>query len=178
MEPTDEQLLADARHDVEAFAALYRRHAGPLLAYCVRRTGDPERGADVMAEVFAVALRRVLSGRHLPDVVAPWLYGVARNQAAEAVRRGIAEDRARRRLGIEPHELTDVDIERIERDTDAAVLVALDDLPEPERAAIRARVVDETAYADIAAAAGVSQATARQRVSRGLARLRTRLERE
>jgi RNA polymerase sigma-70 factor (ECF subfamily) len=49
-------------------------------------------------------------------------------------------------------------------------------LPESQRDAIRAHVVDEKSYAELAAEFGVPEGTVRQRVSRGLARLRMTLE--
>jgi RNA polymerase sigma-70 factor (ECF subfamily) len=51
----------------------------------------------------------------------------------------------------------------------------LDELPRDQRAALRARLVDERAYGEIAGAEGVSEAAIRQRVSRGLAGLRRRM---
>jgi hypothetical protein len=53
---TDEAVLVSARTDAEAFTRFYRRHAAPVLGYLVRRTGDPELGADLTAETFACAL--------------------------------------------------------------------------------------------------------------------------
>src|SRR5215212_3820228 len=175
-DPTDEELLARAGADVEAFAALYRRHSRLLLGYCVRRLEDPELAADTVAEVFAVALRAALRGER-PESVARWLYGIARNKAADAQRRGRAEDRARRRLGIGRIELSDEGAERVLALSDVEILrVELDRLPADERDAVEARMLDDRPYVEIAAAAGVTPAAARQRVSRGLARLRTRLE--
>jgi DNA-directed RNA polymerase specialized sigma24 family protein len=55
-------------------------------------------------------------------------------------------------------------------------LAALAQLPEDERDATGARVIDERDYADIAAAHGTSQAAIRQRVSRGLAKLAGRVK--
>jgi len=53
---SDEALLLAARRDAEAFAEFYRRHARPLAGYLVRRTGDAEAAADLLAETFASAL--------------------------------------------------------------------------------------------------------------------------
>ena len=53
---TDEALLLAARTDADAFSQFYRRHAAPVLSYLVRRTRDPELGADLTAETFACAL--------------------------------------------------------------------------------------------------------------------------
>lgn len=172
---TDEQLLAAAVVEPEAFAVFYRRHARPLAAYFVRRTRDPERAADLTAEAFAVALdgaRRFDPGRG-PAVA--WLYGIARNLLFAAERRGRGEDRARRRLGMERLVLDDgalADVEALGADDLATVL---DGLPAGQRDAVRARVLEERGYAEIAAAARTSESVIRKRVSRGLAGLRGRL---
>jgi RNA polymerase sigma-70 factor (ECF subfamily) len=75
-------------------------------------------------------------------------------------------------------ELTDEMLERVESIADAErarVDVALAELPDDQRAAVHARVLDDREYDEIAADHDVSEPTARQRVSRGLAALRTRL---
>lgn len=51
----------------------------------------------------------------------------------------------------------------------------LDGLPPEQRDAVRARVLDERGYPDIALAAETSESVIRKRVSRGLAGLRERL---
>jgi RNA polymerase sigma-70 factor (ECF subfamily) len=69
-------------------------------------------------------------------------------------------------------------LERVEAIADAelaTVEVALAALPEGQAAAVRARVLEDSGYDEIAAALRVSEPTARQRVSRGLAALRARL---
>jgi DNA-directed RNA polymerase specialized sigma24 family protein len=54
---TDEDALAAAAGDPDAFAVFYRRHAAGLLAFLVRRlAGQVELAADVCAEAFATAL--------------------------------------------------------------------------------------------------------------------------
>ena len=72
--------------------------------------------------------------------------------------------------------LTEDDVAEFSRLADEVTVVdLLDELPEEQRAAVRARLVDERAYGDIALAEGVSEAAIRQRVSRGLASLRERI---
>ena len=48
-------------------------------------------------------------------------------------------------------------------------------LPPDEREAVRAHVIEGRDYSEIAAAAVISEAAARMRVSRGLGRLRARM---
>ena len=51
----------------------------------------------------------------------------------------------------------------------------LDALPADQRSALRAQVLDDRTYGEIAVAEGVSEAAVRQRVSRGLSSLRQRI---
>jgi RNA polymerase sigma factor (sigma-70 family) len=176
-ETTDEMLLASVATEPDAFAAFYRRHEDRILRYFLRRGATAELAADLTAEVFAAAL--VASGRF--DSQGPavaWLYGIARNTLASSRRRGRVEARARGRLGMAPVELSEDSLERIVAlEAEAAASEALDGLSAVERAAVEARVLDERDYRDIAAELRCSEAVVRQRVSRGLARLRRQLER-
>lgn len=172
-----ELLSATARGDVEAFAAFYRRHLPQVVAFCLRATGDPELGADLTGEVFAAALAGCARYRPEHPTAAPWLAGIAQNKLRESRRRGRVENATRRRLRMSPLALDDADLERVEELAALAgrALTALEGLPEPERDAVRARVVDERAYREIAAELRCSESVVRQRVSRGLARVRARL---
>jgi RNA polymerase sigma factor (sigma-70 family) len=170
----DEDLLAD--RDAASFEAFYVRHVTNVLAFFSRRTRDPELAADLTAETFAAALagRR----RYRPQAGAPsaWLFGIAMKKLADAQRRGYADQRARRRLGMERLELDDADVAHIE--ALAASIRAnalLEGLQSDQRHAIRAHVLDERPYAEIAAQQQVSEAAVRERVSRGLAAVRARM---
>jgi RNA polymerase sigma-70 factor (ECF subfamily) len=106
-----------------------------------------------------------------------WLFSIAGHQLIDAVRRGQVEDRARQRLGIEPRVLTDDDLASID-----GLLAGEDDvdpllagLPEDQRDAVRARVLQDRDYTEIARSLAVSEAVVRKRVSRGLATLRGQL---
>src|SRR5918998_4925990 len=111
---SDETLLAALATEPEAFAPFYRRHVAPLLAYFVRRTGSAELAADLTAETFAAALDGVRRFDPARGPAVGWLYGIARRQLSHALRRGAVEDRARKRLGMQPLVLTDEALERVE----------------------------------------------------------------
>ena len=173
-ELTDEELLASPVP--EQFALFYRRHAHFVLGYFARATHDAEAAADLTAETFAAALRG--RSRFTPggSPASSWLYGIAAHKLADWRRRGYAEDRARRRLGMERIELTAEEAADIEQMAgDVAVLSYMSTLPPEQGDAVRERVLRERDYATIAAAQGVSEQVARKRVSRGLAALRARL---
>jgi RNA polymerase sigma factor (sigma-70 family) len=155
---------------------LYRDHARRLAGYLMRATGDPEAAADLTAETFAAAL--LTRERYRPELGArrTWLYGIAAHKLTDWRRRGYAEDRARRRLRIERPALSDGDVAELHRLAgEVTVIGFLEELPGDQRKAVRARLLDERAYGEIAVAEGVSEAAIRQRVSRGLASLRQRI---
>jgi len=182
-ERSDEELLAAARAEPEAFAVFYRRHVRALSAYFWRRTRDAETTADLAAETFAAALDGCARFDPTRGPAIGWLYGIAHRQLGTLARRGTVEQRARRRLGMVRLELDDAALERIEADAvregpQARVLEELAGLPAEQRAAVEARVLHELDYAQIALAAGASEVVVRKRVSRGLAALRGRLGRD
>ena len=90
-------------------------------------------------------------------------------------RKGRVEARARRRLGMAPLVLTEESVERIAA-LDGSALALVSELPGDQQDAVRARVIDERDYADIAKDMRCSEAVVRKRVSRGLGTLRGRLE--
>jgi RNA polymerase sigma factor (sigma-70 family) len=180
---TDGELLRRAaRGDADAFSVLYRRHETIVAGYLMRRARDPELAADLAAETFAAAIAGAGSFRDEGQSALAWLLGIARNVLARTWERGAVERRARERLGIERVAVSDATLERVEALLDGSdparnpLLKALEELPDAQREAIRSHVLDEEPYADLAARLGVSEATVRQRVSRGLGRLRTTLE--
>jgi RNA polymerase sigma-70 factor (ECF subfamily) len=171
---SDELLLAGT--DPRDFEEFYSRHVDTLLSFFSRRMRNADVAADLTAETFAAALssRR----RYRPQAGTPiaWLFGIAMKKLADAQRRGYAEQRARRRLGMERIELTDADIARIDALGETMIAsTLLEALAPDQRAAIRAHVLDERSYAEIAADEHVSEAVVRKRVSRGLASVRERM---
>jgi RNA polymerase sigma factor (sigma-70 family) len=171
----DETLLASARSHPVAFGAFYRRHEDRVLSYFLARVGDPEVAADLTAETFAAALSSAHRFKPRGEPAAAWLFGIAGNTLAMSRRRGRVEARARQRLGMAPLELSDEAIERI-AELDEVALTLVKDLPADQQEAVRARVIDERDYADIARDMRCSEAVVRKRVSRGLRAMRTHLE--
>ena len=171
-------MAAVTRGDEAAFSALYRRYLPLVTRWCLRQTGSRELAADLTAEVFAAALRS--SRRYRPErgTVGAWLTGIARNKLLESRRRGRVEDSARRRLGLEPVALADADLERVEElaSVDIELEGLLAGLSADQRQALLLRVVEERSYEEIAAELRCSESVVRQRVSRSLKTLKSRLE--
>jgi RNA polymerase sigma factor (sigma-70 family) len=181
MHRTDKQLLeAAVDGSTDAFAAFYTRHVKSLLAFFMWRTGDAEVAADLASETFAAALAgiRTYRGEAQPG---SWLYGIARRKLALSRRRGRVESSARVRVAMRRIQLEQSDVEEIASLVQALppatpALDLLERLPEPQREAIRARMLDELEYPEIPQGLRCSEAVVRKRISRGLRTLRAELD--
>jgi RNA polymerase sigma-70 factor (ECF subfamily) len=175
---TDEAaLLAAARSSAAGFAAFYRHFERPVVGFFFNGTGRADLAADLTAETFARALESIAAFDPARGRADQWLFGIARNVLAESYRRGRVEASARRRLGMAPLVLDDHAAETIARLSadQRSASSALTSLPADQRRAIEARVLHDRPYPEIAAELSCSEALIRQRVSRGLRALRTRL---
>jgi RNA polymerase sigma factor (sigma-70 family) len=160
-------------------ARLYRLHAESVLGYFARRTYQPDVAVDLMAETFAAAFedRADFAGEG-DDRALAWIYGIAHHRLASFFRRGEVEQRALRRLGVQRRPLEDWEYDRIEQLAGLSQMreqidVSLADLGVDQREAIKLRVLEERSYPEVARALGISEQTARARVSRALRTLRT-----
>jgi RNA polymerase sigma-70 factor (ECF subfamily) len=165
--------------DRAVIAQLYRDESERLLVFFARRLYDAQLAVDLVGETFARAYEG--QRRFRGSDPAPWLWGIARNVLHDAYRRGSAERRAMTRLGAQRIELGDDECRRIEElaglaDLRALVAGALEDLSPEQRVAVQLRVVDELDYVQVARRLGVSEITARARVSRGLRALAVALD--
>lgn len=178
--PDDATLLAAAADgDESAFEAFYHRYLAAVTGFHLRRTGRREIAFDLTAETFAAVV--IGCGDYDPErgSAAGWLFGIAANKLRQSLRRGRVEDAARRRLRHEPVLVDDEDLARVDElaaQGEDSVTALLAELPAQQREAITARVLDERPYEEIAADLRCSEAVVRQRVHRGLQRLRQRLE--
>lgn len=66
---------ADDSAHRQRFRKLWDDHYADVLAFALRRVGDREIAADVVAETYLTAWRR---RDQLPDDARPWLFGAAR----------------------------------------------------------------------------------------------------
>lgn len=179
LDATDGDLLGRCRGgDREAYGVFYARHREAILSYLAHRVAEPEAAADLMAETFAGALLAVRdSARELPAVPIAWLYAIARNLLIDSLRRGRVDAAARRRLGLARLVLDDEDVERVNEIASAIDFLerSAGSLPEADWEVLRARVLDEEPYSELARRLRCSEAVVRKRVSRAKAHLRTAL---
>lgn len=157
--------------DSERFTELFQRTHISLLAYAVRRVADPADAADVVAETFVVAWRRI---DEVPPVGEdlPWLYGVARrvlaNHRRGQRRRDALADRLRQVL-------TEATTPGPEDGQIAAVTEALARLRPPDQEILRLLAWEGLSHEEIAVALGIGRGAVRVRLHRARARLATEL---
>jgi RNA polymerase sigma factor (sigma-70 family) len=169
-----DSLLVEAQADPSAFSAFYDAYSDRVLRFLARRVFDPEVAFDLLSETFAKALERRMQFRgDSPAEEQAWLFAIARTELSHYWRSGRVERAALERFSVSIPTLSAVEHDRIESLTGLTALEgpldsALRALPAEQRRAVELRVVDDLSYADLAAALGVSEPTARARVSRGL----------
>jgi RNA polymerase sigma-70 factor (ECF subfamily) len=149
------------------FEEVYAANRGPILGYVLRRAGNPDDAADVVAETFLTAWRR------LDDVPAGeqarlWLYGVARRVLANHQR---GEHRRSELAGRLRAELTACWREPEYPGDLAGVAAAFAGLPGADRELLALAFWEELDNGQIAAVLGCSRNAVRIRLHRARRRL-------
>jgi RNA polymerase sigma-70 factor, ECF subfamily len=156
----------------DRFEVIFSRYSAGVLGYLLRRLEDSEDAADLMAEVFAIAWRRI-------DTVPPgeearlFLYGIARNVLANhrrgSVRRNRLADRLRQQLAVRTKP------DSVPNSSDA-LTEALADLPAADRELLTLTAWEQLTPAEIATLLDLDSATVRARLTRARGRLRRLLD--
>lgn len=168
--------------DPEGFIEFYRCESASVLTFCARRVLGAETALDLTAETFAQAYRGRVGFRGTTELEArAWVLTIARRQIGRYLRRGRLDRRALQTLGMQIPVIDPGEADEIERRAGLPQLRAalggeLERLSADQRRALRLRVVEERPYEDVARILGVTEATARARVSRGLRALAGSLE--
>lgn len=149
------------------FEELYEANRGPVLAYLLRRTASPDDAADVLAETFLTAWRRLddapagLEGRL-------WLYGVARRSLANHRR----SERRRSELAERLHTELAVSYRPPDLSGQLADLAdALGSLAEPDRELLGLVAWEKLDHQQIASVLGCSRNAVDVRLHRARRRL-------
>lgn len=175
---SDAELLVLTPSLPDAFAVFFVRHSRAIASYIWRHTGNPDVAADLTSETFAVALESVARYDPAKGDARGWLFGIAKITMLASYRQQRSEWSARLRLGHSVPGYSDGAWEEAEARIDASLpglVDGVDELPRAERRAVVARILEEREYAEIAASEEATEAAIRQRVKRGLARLRQQI---
>lgn len=161
------------RRQQQDFDGLFRAHYPEIVRYLTVRLGSREEADDLAAEVFLEALRRVPGLRWRGKPVLAWLYRVAANMAADAVRRRGREMPAPDVVTVAPAE--EVAERLAERE---ALTRALRSLPREHQLVVHLRLVEGYSFAEVSRVTGRSVGACQMLVLRAARRLREQLERE
>jgi RNA polymerase sigma factor (sigma-70 family) len=155
----------------QRFEELVVRHQQAVCATAFAVVRNQARSEEIAQEAFLIAWRRLECA---PGVVtAAWICGVARNLARNAVRRRTEVMMEVDRAAV----MQDTRDALIEREDASRVEALLAELPERYREAVVLYYRGDNSMVEVAAALGISEATAKQRVHRGRAQLRESLAR-
>jgi RNA polymerase sigma-70 factor (ECF subfamily) len=168
---SDDELLVS--RDPAAFGVFYARHVRGVERFFARHVGF-DAAEDLAAETFASAL--VARRRFVPGATPAvgWLYTIARRRLVDFQRRGQVRQRTLKALASEATRWEPQAASWSEEATELD-LGLLRHLPRDQRDAIVAHVIHDRDYGQLASDLRVSEASIRQRVSRGLTALRNPL---
>lgn len=176
-------MLAYAGGQATAFEHLYDRHSLRIWRYLYRNTADAALADDLGQEVW-FAVVDAAPGYQVKARFTTWLFTLAHHKLVDHWRShkrhasldeetpdGMAlAETLFAHSGFEPERLQG------RKDVARALLEALAALPEPQRAAFLLQAEADMSVAEIAAATGVPQETAKTRLRYARARLREALE--
>jgi RNA polymerase sigma-70 factor (ECF subfamily) len=158
--------LDAAAGDRAAFSELYRRYAGMVYAIALGSFDRPDAD-DVVQEVFLQALRHLPRLRS-PEAFGRWLSTITRNTVRSTFRR----------RAVEAGDVVDVAIDPAHgQHLEArAALGTIRELPRAYRETLMMRLVEGMTGPEIAERTGLTPASVRVNLHRGMKLLRTRLD--
>ena len=151
--------------DREAFDALLRDLAPPLLRYLTRVTGDSSLAEDVLQESL-IAIVRKIRWLHDASLVRPWAYRIASRQAFRALKKRGGP------IALPVEELEAVTMEPPDPWQRERLLSSLERLSPASRAVITLHYLEEMPLSEVAAVLELTLGTVKSRLSYGLTRLR------
>jgi RNA polymerase sigma-70 factor, ECF subfamily len=180
-DPSDELLVARVQQrDRAAFTLLYDRHA-PVIYALAAHLLNPTDAEEVVQEVFLRLWRRAEQFDPERGSFKPWLLTVARNYIFDQLKRGAHEQRLAALDGINELLADAANPETAVAEVDwsqqrqAAMLVALRDLPAEQRRAIVLAYFGGMSQSAIAEQLGWPLGTVKKRLRLGLQKLRAAL---
>jgi RNA polymerase sigma factor (sigma-70 family) len=173
-ETVETELEQFTRGNIQAFETLFRAYQREVYGWVVRIVRDPDAAEDLTLETFW----RIYRARTRFDPRRPfgaWARRIATNLALDHLSRRRAETPVddgfvTRNAAAPTHDPA------ISADTRTQVVAAFRELPATLRAAAALAIIEETPYAEIAEALGISVNGVKSRVFRAVRVLRSSLE--
>ncbi len=166
------ELIAEDPGNSEAARELYSRYGTAVYSWIRRMTGDRVRSEDLTQEVFLRAWNRASTYRKERGSVGAWLYGIARNCVADAMRKD------RELVGLPEQELarqaTNLDLESVW--IGGQVAAALKTLSPEHRQVLEMAYFEHLTQKEIADKLGIPVGTVKSRTFKALRKMKAALE--
>ena len=165
-----------AQRERAAFGALYRRYVDRVYGYCFYLLGDHHDAEDATERTFVAALAAIDRYRDEGSTFRAWLFRIAHNQLANALRARQRHPAAS--LDAVPEPLTQADPAGVLSRAEEArgLRHALDRLPDDRRQVVVLRFVDGLSAREIGAVLGRSEGAVRVLQHRALRELAAMLD--
>ena len=165
-------IAAIAQEERAAFHAFHERHAGRVLAYARRLSGDSDLAQEVVQEVFIAVWKR--AGSYRPELGTPlgWLYTITRNKLVD-------QWRARTPMvAMDGGDLDKMFEAPIQSNTELVMSLdqAFHALSADQRRAVKMAYFGGLTYEETAKALALPIGTLKSRIRSGLSALRAVLE--
>lgn len=163
--------VKEAQAKPARFGRLYEKYYKQIFLFVYKRVGEEEIAGDLTAQVFLKAMLNLQKYTFQGVPFGSWLYRIALNEINQHFRK-LKGDRI---MSIESVQITEIAEEVIPDQTEKSIhhmIIALEQLKEPELALIELRFFEKLPYKEIAVILGITENNAKVRVYRILAKLR------
>lgn len=173
MQQLEAVLIEEAKQDPEAFGVLVLRYQDRLYNYLYRMTGSREDAQDLTQETF-VRVYKALPRFNTEAPFRPWVYKIATNLAINHLKgrkpAAVLEEYV-------PSKSLEESPEHFAESSEVRRVIsgAIQELPEPYRAVVLLRHIEDLTYDDIAKALDIPLGTAKVRLHRARAILQEKL---
>jgi RNA polymerase sigma-70 factor, ECF subfamily len=185
-DPADEVLMLRYQQgDRAAFAALVRRHSGPLYNFALRQIRSPSVAEDIVQEAFVRVVNNARDFKHEARFTT-WVYTITRNLCIDhlrkrALRKHPSLDESRGEEGgptlgeqtADPR--ASVEREATGTELKLRIAEAVETLPDEQKEVFLMREVSNLPFKEIAEITGVPENTVKSRMRYALERLQQAL---
>jgi RNA polymerase sigma-70 factor (ECF subfamily) len=167
------ELIVEARTNYNTFSLLYRRHYDVLSKYCIHRLFDRHLAEDITSQVFLCVVEKFHSFKGTEKQFRGWLFVIATNFINEHLRKAVIHKKAqeyfRENSTIHNNDIEDkaVKLESLKN--------AIHTLKPKYQIIITLHYFEKMKPDQIAQILGTSAATVRSQLSRGVEKLRKKM---
>ena len=183
---TESELLDRIKKNPAEFSEVFKLYYKPIFGYVLRRTGNFDETADIVAETFFKAFTHVKNFSYRGISVKVWLYRIATNEVNLFYRQRQKHNSLFERVDLENEEQLkdylhqdkqELEAELQKQDQFMSILKTLKTLPNKYQEVISLRYFEGMDNKEIADILNMKEGTLKSLLSRGLEKLREKCNR-